>query len=139
MCEDKVPQSPTPYLMGLFEKFYEHGELTKQGKKVGNSVHLVGELCMAITNYWEDDRDAITIASDNGWPLEIDFESLPDRIIKLKAEITGVIANEFVLDDSAAWKTFVENLKCSGCNLYKFRDVSDWGKFRSVGSNTHAG
>lgn len=139
MCEDKVPQSPTPYLMELYERYHKHVELTRQGKKVGNNVHLVGELCMAITSYWEDECDATMTASDNGWPLEIDFESLPDRIFKLKAEITGVIANEFVLDDSAAWKTFVKNLKSAECNLREFRQVSEWGKFRAVGSNTHAG
>jgi hypothetical protein len=139
MCEDKVPQSPTAYLMDLYERYYKHAELLRQGKKVGSNVHLVGELCLAITNYWEDDRDGTMTASDNGWPFEIDFENLPDRIVKLKAEITGVIANEFVLDDSAAWKTFVKNLKGAGCNLHKFREVSDWGKFRAVGANAHAG
>jgi hypothetical protein len=139
MCDDKVPQSPTPYLMELYERYHKHTELKRKGKKAGNNVHLFGELCMAITSYWEDDRDATTMASDNGWPLEIDFESLPDRIVKLKAEITGVIANEFVLDHSAAWQTFVENLKKCECNLYKFREASDWGKFHSVGPNAHAG
>ena len=139
MCEDKVPQSPTDYLMKLYERYHKHTELKRQGKKVENNVHLVGELCMAITSYWEDGRDATVTASDNGWPLEINFESLPDRILKLKAEITGVIANEFVLDDSAAWKTFVKNLTGAGCNLPEFRKVSDWGKFRAVGSNAHAG
>ena len=78
-------------------------------------------------------------ASNNGWPLEIDFESLPDRILKLKAEITGVIANKFVLDDSAAQKTFIKNLKTAECNLHEFKEVSDWGKFHAVGSNAHAG
>ena len=139
MCDDKAPQSPNAYLLELYERYHKHTELAKQGKKVGNNVHLLHKLCMAISGYWVDDRDSTTIASDNGWPLEIDFESLPDRILKLKAEITGVIANEFVLDDSAAWKTFVKNLKDSGSNLHKFREVSDWDKFRSVGSNAHAG
>jgi hypothetical protein len=134
MCEDKVPQSPTPYLMDLYQRYHE---LTRQGKNVGSKVHLVGELCMAITSYWEDDRDASM--ADNDWPLEIDFEGLPDRIFKLKAEITGVFANEFVLDDSAAWKIFVKNLKSAECNLREFRQVSEWGKFRAVGSNSHAG
>jgi hypothetical protein len=139
MCEDKVPQSPTPYLMDLYERYHKHTELTRQGKRVGSNIHLVGELCTAITNYWDSDRDPTITATDNGWPLDIDFERLPDRIVKLKAEITGVIANEFVLDDSAAWKTFVKNLKGAGCSLREFRKVSEWGKFRAVGSNAHAG
>ena len=138
MCEDKMPKSPTPYLMGLYEKYHKHAEQVRQGKRIGSNVHLVGELCLAITSYWKDNRDAST-ASDNGWPLEIDFESLPDRIIKLQAEIKGVISNEFVLDNSAAWKTFVQNLKDAGYNLCEFRKLSDWTKFRAVGSNAHAG
>lgn len=138
MCDDKVPQSPTPYLMNLYERYHKHAELSRQGKRVKPNVHLVSELCMAITSYWED-GDATVTASDNGWPLEIDFGSLPDRIVKLKAEITGVIANEFVLDDSAAWKTFTTNLKDAECRLCSFREVSDWSKFRVVGSNAHAG
>jgi hypothetical protein len=139
MCDDKVPQSPPPYLMDLYERYHKHTELTRQKKGVKRNVHLVSELCMAITSYWEDDGDTTMNASDNGWPLEIDFESLPDRIVKLKAEITGVIANEFVLDDSAAWKTFVKNLQGAECNLRDFREGSDWSKFRAVGSNAHAG
>lgn len=139
MCEDKVPQSPTPYLMDLYKRYHEYVEMKKQGKEVGSHVYLVGQLCMAITSYWEDDRDATTTASDNGWPLEIDFETIPDRIVKLKAEITGVIANEFVLDNSEAWKDFVKNLKSGECNLRDFRKVPDWDKFRVVGSNAHAG
>jgi hypothetical protein len=105
---------------------------------VGSNIHLVSELCMAITNYWDSDHDITITASDNGWPLDIDFERLPDCIVKLKAEITGVIANKFVLNDSVAWKMFVKNLKGAGCSLGEFRKVSDWGKFRAVGSNTHA-
>ena len=94
---------------------------------------------MAITNHWKDSRDATTTVSDSGWPLEIDFETLPDRIITLRKEITMVIANEIVLDDSAAWTTFINNLKDAKYKLYKFRGLSDWVKFRAVGSNAHAG
>jgi hypothetical protein len=141
MCEDKVPQSPTPNLMDLYERYHDHVEQMRKGKR-GSNVHLFGELCLAITSYWEESEDgcdATMTASDNGWPLEIDFESLPDRILKLKAEITGIFENEFVLDDSAAWKTFFENLMAAGCNLKGFRDLSNWEKFRAVGSNAHAG
>ena len=95
--------------------------------------------CTMSRSIWKDDSDATMAATDNGWPLEIDFESLPDRIVKLKPEITAVIANEFILDDSAAWKTFVANLKGAECNLHEFRELSGWCKFRAVGSNAHAG
>jgi len=139
MCKDKVPQSPTPYLRNLYERYHKYCEGIKQHKRVGPKVHLVSELCMAITNHWEDNRDVTMTASDSGWLLEIDYETLPDRIITLKKEITAVIANEIVLDDSAAWTTFINNLKDAKYKLYKFQGLSDWVKFHAVGSNAHAG
>lgn len=138
MCEDRVPHSPTPNLKILYERYNEHLEQAKRGGRRSN-VHLFGEICTAISSYWEDDGDATMTASDNNWPLQIDFESLPDRIIELKPEITGIISNEFVLDDSPAWKKFVENLKAADCKLTDFSNITTWSKFRAVGSNAHAG
>ena len=78
-------------------------------------------------------------ASDLGWPLEINFEIILHRIMNLKNAILGIVANEFALDNSLAWKGFLSHLKCVDCNLANFQGISNWGKFRTVGTNAHAG
>lgn len=138
-CEDKVPQSPDAHLSSLFKRYGDHAELSKQGKNPGEKVHLLGEICAGISEYWEDGEDLTMTASDLGWPLEINFERLPHRIMNLKFKISGIVGNEFVLDGALAWKTFITNLKSAECNLADFQGIPNWGKFRAVGTNAHAG
>ena len=138
-CEEKVPQSPDAYLSSLLDQFRDSAQLSKQGIKLGGRVHLVGEICSAISEYWEADEDMTPTASDLGWPLEINFKIIPHQIMNLKNEISGIVANEFVLDNSLAWKGFLSHLKCTNCNLADFHGISNWGKFHAVGTNAHAG
>jgi hypothetical protein len=138
-CGELVPQSPDKFLLSLFKKHHDRTELLKQGKKLGGRVHHLYEICTAITEHGQ--QDISTTASENGWPLEIDFENLPDRImnVNIRKKIEGVIANEFVLDDTPSWKNFVSLIKAANYTLVDFQRLDQWGKFRVVGANAHAG
>lgn len=131
-----MPQSPDPFLLSLLNQYCV---VSKQGKKREGRVHLVGKICSAITEYWEDGEDIRTSASENGWPLNIDFEKIPQRIINLEKRIVGVIDNYFILKDRQAWKSFLTLLKGANCNMGDFHGMQEWGKFRAVGTNAHAG
>lgn len=129
-----MPLSPDAYLSGLLKKYRDHAEHSKQGGK----VHLIYEICSAISEY-SNGQDLTTTASERGWPLEISFEEIPRRIMNFKIQINAMIANEFVLNDSLAWKKFVSNLKTAKRNMADFRKITIWSKFRAVGANAHAG
>jgi hypothetical protein len=135
-CAERVPQPPAPFLRSLLTQYHE---LTKEGKKPEGRVHLLGKICSAITEHWEDGDDTTT-AQDHGWPLDIEFEEIPERIlVNFTNNIKGTVANEFVLNDSVAWKKFLTLLKGSSCNMAGFQGLGDWGKFHAVGTNAHAG
>jgi hypothetical protein len=142
-CGEKVPQSPDPFLLSLFKLYRDHAELSKQGKKLAGRVHLLARICYAITEYWEDSVDGqdmtATTASEHGWPLEIDFEQIPQRIMNYKNHIDAIVADQFVLNNSEAWQTFLTLLKGANCKLADFQGIGDWAKFRAVGTNVHAG
>jgi hypothetical protein len=138
-CEELVPQTPDKFLQNLLKKYHERAELTKQGKKMDGRVHLVGQICSAISDYWKEGQDVSLTGSENGWPLDIDFEILPKRILKIQKKIELVLTNEFILDKIASWKTFTSLIKAEKYSLADFRRVDNWGKFRLVGGNAHAG
>ena len=100
--EDKVPSSPDPFLSSLLKQYNDCSAVSKQGKKLEGQVHLVGRICSAITEYWEEGQDMTTSTLEHGWPLKIEFKKIPQQIMKLKNRIRGVVANEFVLNDSVA-------------------------------------
>jgi len=119
-------------------------------------VHLVGRICSAITDYWEEGEDMATSASEHGWPLIIDFEKIPQQIMNLKERIEVhyllgdffevdnekielIFNNFFVLKDVLAWKTFLTLLEGENCNMGDFHGMQEWSKFRAVGTNSHAG
>ena len=111
----------------------------KQGKKPEGRALLVGRICLAVTDYWKDGPDMTTMASENGWPLEIDFAKVPEQIMKLKNEIEGLLTNQFRLNNLVTWKSFVTLLKGADCKMADFHSLGDWSKFRAVGTNAHAG
>jgi hypothetical protein len=140
-CEDKIPQSPDPFLSSLLKQYQDSAVVSKQGKKTEGRVHLLGRICSAITEYWEDGRDMSTTASEHGWPLEIDFENIPYRLMQpeFKNRIDEIITNLFALNNSVAWNTFLTLLNSAKCNMADFNGIHEWGKFRAVGTNAHAG
>jgi hypothetical protein len=138
-CEDKVPQSPDPFLRTLLKKHHYQTELSKQGKRPDGRALLLCQICIAITDHWEDNQDTTT--NEVGWPLEINFELIPERITNLTnlKKIYGMVSNAFFLVNSVAWETFINLLKGAKCNLADFQRITDWGKFSAVGINAHAG
>jgi hypothetical protein len=79
-----------------------------------------------------------TTASEHGWPLEIDFKTIPQRIMNFETQIFAMISNFLYLKESAAWKTFLTLLNDAECIMADFQGTQ-WDKFRAVGTNAHAG
>jgi hypothetical protein len=65
------------------------------------------ELCLAIAA-----QNKFRMDEDHGWPTDIDFSQLHDRILDLNkdGEIWGLLDNAIVLENAAAWRTFIGRL-----------------------------
>ena len=55
-----------------------------------------------------------------GWPIAINFEGIPARIMALKDEINALLKNEITLGTSDAWHTFVKDVTNAGMGLAEF-------------------
>ena len=53
--------------------------------------------------------------------------------------IEGVIANEFVMNHTPAWKNFVALVRAANYNLVDLQRLDQRGRFRVVGANAQAG
>jgi hypothetical protein len=128
-CEDDhvFPPSPSKRLATVYEKYL--------AQKTSFNAFLV---CVQIHN---DQKlpDLRQIAIKNKWPIQIDFESLADRIGHHRDEISGIFTNEIVISLSAAWKTVIRTLANSSIPLSKFDGLADASKFSILNPVSHVG
>jgi len=102
----------------------------ENGNPVGLQVKL-SELCIAISNHH-------TFQNANSlWPTNIDFTSLHQRIVDLNknGEIWAIIANNIVLQETVAWRTFVSKIDKSGSTLLTWSNMPALRKFDILGGD----
>lgn len=70
----------------------------------------------------EKQRDKwLKIGTINGWPQQIDYTTLPERILQLEEEVLEMIQDPDVLKNSLVWKNFLSNIDAKIFNFSNAR------------------
>ncbi|KAJ7745853.1 hypothetical protein DFH07DRAFT_963208 [Mycena maculata] len=126
MCDEELPTTPNDQLLSLFNR---HQNLVHEVGPLGRGVAFIElEICEAITQAGRHEP-YIELGERNKWPKEIDYASLPARIIKLKASLLEMIQKVDVLKNSIVWQNFLDNI---GHNVFKFSKAKSKISFMSA-------
>ncbi|KAJ7911781.1 hypothetical protein B0H13DRAFT_1875513 [Mycena leptocephala] len=116
MCEDKLPEKPNGGILSLFVKRQEL--IADVGRSGPGIAFLELQICAAITQ--EKRRDQVAaLGQQNKWPQDIDYSTLPGRILKLRKEVLNIIKNETALQELPVWQDFLRNIDYK---IFKFSD-----------------
>lgn len=136
-CEDVLRGSPSERLKSMFDKLSS----IQKGKETGTPLVLSLLICEAIK---EELRFPMlkALGERSGWPSNINFEAVPDRIMMFKDEIRALLKNEIVLGTSFAWRVFVNDVtKKANMSLADFSHSNEATRLSiaGAGNNKHAG
>ena len=113
----------------------------QKGKEMGTLLILGLLICEAIK---EELRFPMLKALGErlGWPLNINFKAVPDRIIRFKDKIHALLKNEIVLGTLFTWRVFVNDVtKKANMSLADFlrSNKATQLSIAGAGNNKHAG
>lgn len=126
-CDDPFPLSPRKDLIQLQTRYMNEP-----------SRFLALEICQLIKVY-KKMPSLRNLGKANRWPHDIDFETLPDRIIGMTEEIRKVLKNEIILSCSPCWKAFICALQGHDIKFIEFSQLNAKQKFQTVGKIAHVG
>ncbi|KAJ7495675.1 hypothetical protein B0H11DRAFT_2389262 [Mycena galericulata] len=114
MCDDAVPKTPNLRILSLFVK---RQELINEVGPRGPGVSFAElQICAAITQ--EKHRAKyIELGKQNQWPQIIDYNTVPERILKLKDSLLKMIQDPDVLQTSFIWNNFISSIDSQ---IFKF-------------------
>jgi hypothetical protein len=116
MCEEELPEVPNARILSLFVKRQEL--IADVGRSGPGIAFLELQICAAITQ--EKRRDQVAaLGHQNKWPQDIDYSTLPGRILKLRKEVLNIIKNETALRELPVWQDFLRNIDYK---IFKFSD-----------------
>ena len=106
-CHDQIPAVDNN-LRSLFRRY--HNNIRIKGLDSGQCFQDEIEICIYIRGAVKALK-ARAYATDKGWPTDIDFNNLPDRVMKFKEDLHRLI--------------FVEGLKSDDLPLAQFMKILD--------------
>ncbi|KAJ6529437.1 hypothetical protein DFH09DRAFT_1412174 [Mycena vulgaris] len=114
LCEEALPENPDPTLLSLFNK---RQDLVHKAGAAGTGVAWIDlQICDAIGK--ANKRESfLKDGEEHAWPTTIDYTALHARILALDTQILQMIEDPIVLDNSAIWESFLQNI---GCNIFAF-------------------
>jgi hypothetical protein len=119
LCRDNVPKNPSAILVAMFKRY---DELIKM-----KGLDSAAVWNHAMTIHLELERlnkiDArVQIAKKNAWPVEITFSVLPDRIIRMRRELSKLVFESGFSGDGPVQEAFRTALEESGfgTDIHKF-------------------
>ena len=104
-CGDVLQGSLSERLESMFDKLSS----IQKGKETGTLLILGLLICEAIKEELHFPM-LKALGEHSGWPLNINFEAVPDQIMRFKDEIHALLKNEIVLGTSFAWRVFVNDV-----------------------------
>jgi hypothetical protein len=131
-----LPASPSDSLKAKLKNLSR----IRQGKEKGTPYLLSVLICEAIKKELRFPM-LKALGKRMGWPSVIDFESVPDRIMKVKDEIRALLKNDIVLGSSFAWKVFVTDVTSADMCFADFGASGEATRLSIAGEgdNKHAG
>jgi hypothetical protein len=107
-CNNQVV-TKTRGLRILFKKYYD--ALTASNSQVSGRAQL--EICIQI-KVQQSQLKWLNQAQTVGWPIDIDFQGLPDCVMKMKDEIAQLLFDEGLASDDTVLCQFVKDLQVKG-------------------------
>ena len=134
-CADVVPEFPSESLRTQLENL---AKIKLQGAE-GTPYTLSAHICLAIKQ--EQAFPGLKALGERfNWPLNIDFDSLSDRVYyHFRPELLEITQNHIALGCSPAWTAFSKMLREANTPLAQFSRSRDSIKFNIVGRIKHAG
>jgi len=134
-CADVVPEFPSESLTTQLENL---AKIKLQGAE-GTPYTLSAHICLAIKR--ERAFPGLKALGERfNWPLNIDFDSLSDRVYyHFRPELLEITQNHIALGCSPAWTAFSKMLQEANTPLAQFSRSRDSIKFNIVGRIKHAG
>ena len=106
-CVHNVPIDPSPKLLQYFAKRVElvkrHGDTSSEVFKFDFTI------CLQIKQDREREK-YLARARARGWPVQLNFRALPDRIRLMEEELRRLIYDEDALEESYVWQTLKGNI-----------------------------
>ncbi|KAJ7602332.1 hypothetical protein FB45DRAFT_1107473 [Roridomyces roridus] len=117
-CPDLMPDICNEKILTLYNK---RRSLIFAGGDTGRGVGLATlELCLAISQ--ENQKpELLKLAMEQGWPVTIDWESVPRRVLDLSGQLLQMIQDIDTLENSPIWLAFINNI---GGQIFAFSDSS---------------
>jgi hypothetical protein len=101
-CRDKIPAVDD----SLRNLFRQYGEIIKaKGADSGHCARQEMSICLYIKGALKA-LEARAHAKKQGWPTDIDFSALPDRIMKFKEDLHRLVFTEGLKSDNLAMAQF---------------------------------
>jgi len=105
-CKDNVPQDPPKNLVDMLHKY---ATLEKTEGKFGSGAsRLAFDICMAISaerkKQW-----SIEASKTWGWPVYINFSTLPERIMLMKPELDNILTDVDAKKEYCNWDFLLED------------------------------
>jgi hypothetical protein len=135
-CADMVPEFPST---SLKTKLEELERIKLKGVGGGAPYTLSAYICLAIKQ--EQAFPGLKLLGERfNWPINIDFDSLSDRIFyDLRPDLLEIIQKHIVLGCSPAWNAFSKILREANTPLTQFSRSRDSIRFDIAGKIKHAG
>ncbi|KAJ7028052.1 hypothetical protein C8F04DRAFT_1120363 [Mycena alexandri] len=106
-CKDLV-SSPVPH--SIVQLFIQRQELVDaDGPSAVGCIELTAQICQALRTKNECSR-CLAEAESADWPLDIDFDKLPARILTISHELKHLSSNSNSLNKSPIWRTFLRQI-----------------------------
>ncbi|KAJ7045033.1 hypothetical protein C8F04DRAFT_1067474, partial [Mycena alexandri] len=101
-CKDLV-SNPVPH--SIVQLFIQRQELVDaDGPSAAGCIELTAQICQALRTKNERSR-CLAEAESADWPLDIDFDKLPARILTISHELKHLSSNSNSLNKSPIWRT----------------------------------
>jgi hypothetical protein len=110
-CSDRLPSNPS---QKLTEMLHDHRLLgATSGRTGGKYLRSELEVCYQITT--ENSRETeVAYARSRNWPIEIDFESLPGRIVAMKNDLVLMVADKNTRANTIVHQRLLTNISQLG-------------------------
>ncbi|KAJ7465387.1 hypothetical protein B0H11DRAFT_2197791 [Mycena galericulata] len=106
-CKHRIPENPSKELLSLFSK--KRDLISQNGKSAPGCAELTRQICRMISS--ESYRhECFQIADAQGWPTEIDFSDVADRVLGLRDNIIDLARDSGSLEQSPVWLSFLSKI-----------------------------
>ncbi|KAJ7029149.1 hypothetical protein C8F04DRAFT_1187930 [Mycena alexandri] len=103
-CKDPIHNPVPPAIISLFRQ--RQALIDTNGPAAAGHDELTQQIC-TVLRLEHERSESLAHAKSAGWPVNIDFDNLPARIIPLVYELEQLCSDSIFLNKSPIWRTFL--------------------------------